>query len=79
MIFWQAEDTGRAAGGVPGHRVKYGVYDLTMISKFFSRPESASAKRDYLQLLRVRHTEIFRSTADCEEYDCQRYVIRNRI
>ena len=48
MIFWHAEDTGRAAGGALEHRVKDGVYCLTMISKLPSRPGCASADVDYL-------------------------------
>ena len=73
MIFWQAEDTGRGTGGVLEHRVKGGLYCFTTISKLPSRPESASAGVDYPQRLRVRHTETGRSTADCDDDDCQHY------
>ena len=78
-IFWQAEDKVRAAGWVVRHRVMGGLYSLTMISKLRSRPESESAELEYPQGLRVRRTEIVRSTADCEDGHCQHYVIRNRV
>ena len=76
MIFWQADDTGRGAGGVLEHLVKGGLYCFTTISKLPSRPESASAELEYPQRLGVRHTETGRSTADCEDDDCQHHVIR---
>lgn len=78
-IFWQAEDTGRAAGGVLEHRVKGGVYCLAMIIKVRSRHEWESAELYSLYRFRLWFTEIVCSTAVCEDYDCQQYITTNRI